>query len=65
MTSLDYEVLRTIKRLTLSFEVRGRPPVEWEQTILAGYDVWRQMRMHEGGVVHLDLRKRTLAYPRT
>jgi NTP pyrophosphatase (non-canonical NTP hydrolase) len=65
VTSLDYEVLRTIKRLTSSFEVRVRSPAEWEQAILAGYEVWRQMRKHEGGVVHLDLLKRTLSYSRT
>ncbi|SEL86257.1 NTP pyrophosphatase, house-cleaning of non-canonical NTPs [Stigmatella aurantiaca] len=60
--ALDYELLRTIKRLTASFEVNIRSPADWERAILAGYQVWRKMRESEGGTVHLDLVNRTIAY---
>jgi NTP pyrophosphatase (non-canonical NTP hydrolase) len=63
--ALDDELLRTIKKLVASFEVRTRSPAEWEQAILIGYEVWRQMRTNQGGIVHADLEKRTLVYAAT
>jgi hypothetical protein len=60
--ALDYELLRTIKKLVASFEVRDRSPADWEQAILIGYEVWRQVRLHQGGVVHVDLQERRLSY---
>ncbi|ADO73734.1 nucleoside triphosphate pyrophosphohydrolase family protein [Stigmatella aurantiaca] len=60
--ALDDELLRTIKKLTTNLEVRERSPAQWEQAILMGYRVWRNMRTHEGGRVHVDMLKRTLTY---
>jgi NTP pyrophosphatase (non-canonical NTP hydrolase) len=63
--ALDYELLRTIKKLTANLEVHERSPAHWEQAILVGYSVWRQMRAHEGGVVHADMVKQTFTYSRS
>ncbi len=59
---VDWELLRTIKRLTAGFEVRVRTEAEWEQALLAAFDVWRQVREHDGGRVVGDLRARTFAF---
>ena len=61
-TALDNELLRTIKKLTANLEVRERSPAQWEQAILMGYRIWREMRMHEGGKVHVDMLSQTLTY---
>jgi len=61
-TSIDYELLRTIKMMISPFEVRARSPREWEAVILKSYDVWRQMREHRGGVFVGDAVAGTAAY---
>ncbi|MFP2897875.1 nucleoside triphosphate pyrophosphohydrolase family protein [Corallococcus sp. 4LFB] len=63
--TLDYELLRTIKKLTANLEIRERSTAQWEQAILTGYHVWHEMRSHEGGTVHVDMIKRTLTFSPT
>jgi len=48
-TRVDWELLRSIKRLTTGFEVDVCSPAEWEEAILTGVGVWRQVRQHDGG----------------
>lgn len=62
VTQLDSDLLRTIASLVSHLEVRGRSLREWEQTILRSYDIWRQMREHRGGTVHLDLPNRRIEF---
>jgi NTP pyrophosphatase (non-canonical NTP hydrolase) len=57
---LDYALLRTIKALTSGLEVAARSAHEWEQAILTGYAVWRQVRADHGGIVDVDLEQRRL-----
>ena len=35
---------------------------EWENAILSGYRVWRQVRANGGGTVRADLTRRTIEY---
>jgi hypothetical protein len=60
VTTVDYQVLKTIKHLTGGLEVSARSAHEWEEAILAGYDVWRHVSAHGGGVIDVDLRDRTI-----
>ncbi len=55
-TSVDYDLLRAIRLMTRSFEVRDRSLRDWEQTILRGYDAWRAMVASNGGVLVGDRR---------
>jgi NTP pyrophosphatase (non-canonical NTP hydrolase) len=48
-TSIDYELLRTVRGMTQAFEVRSRSLADWQQMILASYRVWRQIIEHRGG----------------
>jgi NTP pyrophosphatase (non-canonical NTP hydrolase) len=59
---LDSELLRTVKGLVSHLEVRTRTIAEWQRAILRSYEIWRQMRDHRGGTVHLNLPERTIDF---
>lgn len=59
---LDSDLLRTIVNLVSHLEVRVRTIAEWERAILRSYEIWRAMREHRGGVVHLNLPGRTIEF---
>jgi NTP pyrophosphatase (non-canonical NTP hydrolase) len=48
-SSVDYELLRTIRGMTRPFEVRSRSLADWQEMIMASYSVWREMIDHHGG----------------
>lgn len=60
--SVDYELLRAIKLMTRPFEVRDKTYRDWEEVILAGYSVWRQLVENRGGIVVGDAEARTVVY---
>ena len=60
VTTVDYRVLKTIKDLTGGLEVRARSAHQWEEAILAGYVVWRQINQQQGGRIAVDLRLRQI-----
>jgi len=60
--TVEYELLRAIKLITRSVEVQNKTPREWEETILAAYNVWRQMIANNGGVFVGDAQRRLVAY---
>jgi NTP pyrophosphatase (non-canonical NTP hydrolase) len=59
---VDWELLRSIKRLTAGYEVARCTAAEWEIAILTGLRVWRQVRQADGGTVRGDLLQRTLEF---
>ncbi|WP_437665615.1 nucleoside triphosphate pyrophosphohydrolase family protein [Sorangium sp. So ce1182] len=61
-TEIDHNVLEAVRRMTAHLEVRARTPAEWEQAILTGFAVWRELRKANGGLVTVDLLKRKLFY---
>jgi NTP pyrophosphatase (non-canonical NTP hydrolase) len=54
-TEVDHSLLDTIQRMTSHLEVQRRSPAEWENAILLGFCVWRELRQHNGGRVTIDL----------
>ena len=62
---VDWELLKTVRRMTQHLEVADQPPVAWQRTILQAYDVWRALADHDGGVVegNLDARNLKFVYP--
>jgi hypothetical protein len=62
ISSLDYDLLKTIKSLTANFEVSQCTLGDWEKAILAGYEVWREVERNQGGSVLLDLDARSITY---
>ena len=59
---VDYDLLKTIQGFVKGFEVDRVPLWQWEEAILNGYRVFRELCKHKGGVVTLDLVERKLAY---
>jgi NTP pyrophosphatase (non-canonical NTP hydrolase) len=60
--TLDYNLLKTIKSLTSGLEV-GRCSVrDWENAILQGFKLWRDLIRHRRGVISGDLRTRSIHF---
>jgi NTP pyrophosphatase (non-canonical NTP hydrolase) len=59
---VDSELLYNVKGLASHLEVRVRTIHEWEQAILRSYEIWRQLREHRAGTLHLDLTERTINF---
>lgn len=59
---VDYHLLKTIQGFVKGFEVDSVPLWQWEEAILNGYRVFRELRRHRGGKLTLDLFNRDLRY---
>jgi NTP pyrophosphatase (non-canonical NTP hydrolase) len=57
---LDHELLTTIGHMVGHLEVSTRRAADWENAIMTGYEVWRQLHAAGGGTVTLDMQARTL-----
>jgi len=62
--SLDYSLLKQISEFVRGYEVDQCPLWQWEQAILEGYKVFRQLRGHRRGTVIADLAKRSVSFER-
>jgi hypothetical protein len=60
ITTVDYPILKTIKHLTSGLEVVSRSAYQWEEAILAGYRIFRDVRKRGQGVIAVDLRARSI-----
>lgn len=60
--AVDWQILRHIKQLTSQVEVRNRTAWEWNEVLLRGFAVWRQLRAHGGGGVRGDLLAGTIEF---
>jgi NTP pyrophosphatase (non-canonical NTP hydrolase) len=62
LRTIDTSLLAEIRSLTRGLEVRTVSLLEWEQTILLGFDCWRALRANNGGMVALDLDRRAIEH---
>jgi NTP pyrophosphatase (non-canonical NTP hydrolase) len=62
VSTLDYQLLKTIKNMTSHLEVSQCSLGDWEKAILMGYEVWRQVEKNRGGMVVVDLDVRSIKY---
>ena len=60
--SIDHELLQHIMRMTRNLEVADRSAWEWNQALLGGFRVWRQLRAYAGGRVVGDLERGSLHF---
>src|SRR6266545_480784 len=58
---VDTGLLAGLRSLTRGLEVRVVTLLEWEQAILRGFECWRQLRQHDGGLVSVDLDMRQIS----
>ena len=61
-TTVEFGILRTIRMMTRSLEIRGRSLRDWEGVILQSYEAWRLLKENCGGVVIGDAISKTLRY---
>lgn len=61
-TKISRSLLTHIKDMTASFEVCVKSKKEWENAILTGYSLFRELRKHNGGKVHFDMLKSTATF---
>lgn len=64
VNDIDYGILRTIKQLTRHLEVSECSEHQWQDAILQGFSVWRQIQTSKRGVVVGDLTLRTIKFER-
>jgi NTP pyrophosphatase (non-canonical NTP hydrolase) len=62
ISSLDNDLLKTIKSMTANFEVSQCTFGDWEKAIIAGYEVWREVERNQGGRVLIDLNAQSITY---
>ena len=61
-SSVSFDLLKTIKNFVRGYEVEECPLKLWEDAILQGYAVFRQLKRNSGGVVVGDREKRRISY---
>ncbi|WP_206500699.1 nucleoside triphosphate pyrophosphohydrolase family protein [Xanthomonas vasicola] len=52
---LDYSLLKQIQSMVEGYEVSRCKLWQWELAILNGFEVFRQLRQHRGGIVTVDM----------
>lgn len=63
--SVSTELLRMVKNMTAHLEVAVCTPGEWEQAIVQGFAVWREVRRRRGGAVDVNLDARRISLRNT
>jgi hypothetical protein len=61
-TRVSLGILKTIQEFVAGYEVEQCPLKLWECAILQGYDVFRQLKAAEGGIIVGDREARTLRF---
>lgn len=62
--AVDLHILKIIKELTRGLEVTRASHNQWQDAILQGYAIFRELVKHRQGVVKLDLDKGTISFER-
>ena len=60
--SLDYPLLKAVRDFVSGYEVDQCPLWQWEQAILDGFEVFRELRSHRRGIVVADLFERSITF---
>lgn len=60
--SVSFDLLKTVQQFVRGYEVEQCPLKLWEEAILEGYKVFRQVRSANGGIVVGDRENRTVRY---
>ena len=61
-TGVSFDLLKTVQQFVSGYEVEACPLSLWEIAILKGYEVFRQIKQNNGGVIACDRSTRTIEY---
>ncbi len=59
---VDYQLLRTIKMLTRHLEIKDCTTKQWENAILSGFKMWRELRDNNGGRIICNLHEKSMIF---
>ncbi|EIK43216.1 hypothetical protein O59_004009 [Cellvibrio sp. BR] len=59
---ISLDVLKTIQKFVHGYEVEKCPLKLWEDAILKGYSIFRQVKENNGGIIIGDRENRTISY---
>lgn len=59
---LEFGLLKQVRAMVQGYEVHECPWWQWELAILRGFEVFRELRERKGGIVAVDMVKRTLTF---
>lgn len=59
---LDYGLLKQIQSMVDGYEVDKCKLWQWELAILKGFEVFRLLRLHRGGIVAVDMERHELSF---
>ncbi|WP_050031274.1 hypothetical protein, partial [Verrucomicrobium sp. BvORR034] len=62
MTKVDYSLLKLIPDFVRGYEVERCALWEWENAILKGFEVFRQLRSYERGTIVANIKERTISF---
>jgi len=59
---LSFDLLKTVQQFVAGYEVEECPLSLWEIAILSGYEVFRKIKLNNGGIIIGDRLRRTIEY---
>ncbi len=62
VTKISPSLLNQIKEMTTSFEVTARSKKDWENAILTGYSLFRDLAQNNGGKIHFNMVNQSAVY---
>jgi NTP pyrophosphatase (non-canonical NTP hydrolase) len=62
ITVVDFDILNSIKVMVRNFEAKKVSTTLWEQAIINGYAVYRELKARNGGKVYLNLNSKTIKF---
>jgi NTP pyrophosphatase (non-canonical NTP hydrolase) len=60
--TVDLALLRSLREMVRGYEAEACPTWMWEEAILTGFRIFRELRAHRGGLVIANLEERTLTF---
>jgi len=61
-SKISASLLNHIKEMTTPFEVSVRSKKDWENAILTGYSLFRELQKNNGGKIHFNMLNKTAIY---
>lgn len=61
-TKVNKTILRIVKQMTETLEVKDRTIAEWEKAILKSYEIFRLLVQNKGGTVNFDMNRKLIEY---
>jgi hypothetical protein len=62
LQKLDYAVLKTVRQFVAGYEVEQCPLWQWELAILRGFEMFRLLKKHRGGLIVANLKEHTVTF---